>query len=181
MGGREQEETQQRRGSGGGECLMLAHWQTNCVTCLAVAVVVGCVNPCWPIKPLVIYKDNDKVSPATHVHVHVPNDVPAHTNTHTHTLAHKDTAGKSEIKLNTLKNASQIYKSPFGQRDEEKEEGEEEQEAKSAEIDWPHHRTTTKRSTAKGSACEKWASTLNMPSSRVASLPSPPLQHTHTY
>lgn len=73
-----------------------------------------------------IYKDNDKVSPATHVHVHVPNDVPAHTNTHTHTLAHKDTAGKSEIKLNTLKNASQIYKSPFGQRDEEKEEGEEE-------------------------------------------------------
>lgn len=71
-----------------------------------------------------IYKDNDKVSPATHVHV--PNDVPAHTNTHTHTLAHKDTAGKSEIKLNTLKNASQIYKSPFGQRDKEGEEEEEE-------------------------------------------------------
>lgn len=70
-----------------------------------------------------IYKDNDKVSPATHVHV--PNDVPAHTHIHTHSaLTHrnKDTAGKTEIKLNTLKNASQIYKSPFGQKDEEEEE-----------------------------------------------------------
>lgn len=104
-----------------GEYLMLAHWETNCVTCVVVAFAVSCVNPCWPIKPLVIYKDNDKVSPATHVHV--PNDVPVYTNTHTPlTHRNKDTAGKTEIKLNTLKNASQIYKSPFGQKDEEEEE-----------------------------------------------------------